>query len=75
MTETEARDLLLKDGFDALEPWAALQNWEAAPGGWRVVPTLEGWRLRIAIAGARQLCVTAVAPGGDPAVWMVPYKR
>lgn len=73
MTEAEVRAALAGfDGVGGLERWIADQRWEAAPRGWAVAGTLQGWRFRLEPApeGVR---VAAFAPGpGAPAVWMVP---
>jgi hypothetical protein len=44
------------------------------PCGWQV-SGLHGWRFRIEVAGAGRLRVMANTPGGDPCVWLVPYRR
>jgi hypothetical protein len=75
MIEAEARKLLLKAGYDALDAWIATQPWTFMPGGWRAVPSFQGWLFRVEVAGAERLRITADAPGGIPAVWEVPYRR
>jgi hypothetical protein len=75
MTEAEARRLLRRcDDPGGLEVWIVGQPWEAVPGGWRVIPDLEGWRFRLeTIPGG--LRVSASMPGALPAVWTVTTPR
>jgi len=75
MTETEARTLLLSAGYKHLDPWIAEQPWRPMLGGWQVMPALQGWRYHLEVAGAGRLRITAIAPGGDPVVWVVPFRR
>jgi hypothetical protein len=71
MIETDAHVLLREcGGFGGLEAWIASRRWKAMPGGWTVSGELQGWQFRLdVIAGG--LRVSASAPGGDPAVWVV----
>jgi hypothetical protein len=41
-----------------------------APGGWIVGGELQGWQFRIGVVAAG-LRISASAPGGDPAVWVI----
>jgi hypothetical protein len=71
MTEADAR-VLLRDcgGFGGLEAWIAGRRWKAAPGGWVVTGELQGWQFRLDVIPAG-LRITASAPGGGPAVWVI----
>ena len=72
MTEAAAR-VLLRDcgGFGGLEAsWIAGRRWRAVPGGWIVTGELQGWQFWLGIIPAG-LHISASAPGGDPAVWVV----
>jgi hypothetical protein len=53
-----------------LEPWIAAQPWRPAPGGWQLSRALDGWRFRLQPI-EDGLRVTAGAPGGAPAVWLL----
>jgi hypothetical protein len=71
MTETDARVLLCGwPGVGGLEAWIAGRRWKAEPGGWIVTGELEGrqFRVDVVVGGLR---ISASAPGGDPAVWVV----
>jgi hypothetical protein len=74
MTEAEARTLLIKAGYEDLDPWIATQPWQPTPTGWWVVPAQRGWFFRVEVAGAGRLRITANTAGGAPTVWMVPRK-
>jgi hypothetical protein len=53
-----------------LKAWIAGRRWKAVPGGWTVTGELQGWQFRLdIITGGLQ--ITASAPGGAPAVWIV----
>ena len=69
--EGEARQLLRDcGGFGGLEAWIAGRPGKAAPGGWTVTGELQGWQVRLDVIPAG-LRISASAPGGDPAVWVV----
>jgi hypothetical protein len=71
MTETEARQMLRDcGGFGGLEAWIAGRRWKVAPGGWTVTGDLQGWQFRLEVLAAG-LQISASAPGGDPAVWVI----
>jgi hypothetical protein len=67
MTGSAWRDC---SGFGDLEAWIASRRWKTAPGGWIVSGELQGWQLRLDVV-AGGLRISASAPGGDPAVWVV----
>ena len=71
MTEAEAREFLRRcDGVGGLEAWIAGRRWSTAPDGWTVTGELQGWQFRLDVIPAG-LRISASAPGGDPAVWVV----
>jgi hypothetical protein len=71
MTEEEARDLLRRHGSrDGLEVLLADQPWREAPGGWEIVPALQGWRFRLEPT-AKGVRIEAGEPGSSPAVWVI----
>jgi hypothetical protein len=72
MTEAEARRLLRDwPGIGGLEAWIAERRWKAIPGGWEVLPDLQGWRFKLEVVSGG-IRVSAAAPGpGEPAVWIV----
>ena len=76
MTEAEARRLLRRcDDPGELEAWIMGQPWEAVPGGWRVIPDLQGWRFHLAtIPDGLRIFTSAPGPG-EPAVWTVTTRR
>jgi hypothetical protein len=72
VTEDQAHAALAAlDGLGGLEHWIAEQRWQAVQGGWTVPGESQGWRFRLEVVpgGVR---VVASAPGGEPAVWLVP---
>jgi hypothetical protein len=71
MTKAEAR-ALQRDcgGFGGIKAWIAGRRWNTAPGGWIVTGELQGWQFWLGIIPAG-LHISASAPGGDPAVWVV----
>ena len=71
MTEADARALLHNcSELDSLEAWIAGRRWKPAPAGWTVTDELQGWHFRLVVIPAG-LRISASAPGGDPAVWVV----
>jgi hypothetical protein len=50
-------------GVGGLEAWMAEEDWEPAPGGWKVISELQGGRFRIEVVGDELRLV-----GGPPGV-------
>ena len=73
MTETEARAILRRRGYDDFEPWLASQRWQVSLRGWHLTG-LQGCRFDIAVTSDGRLRITARPAGGDQEVWFVPYK-
>ena len=69
--EAEARRLLRDcEGLGGVEAWIAWQRWQAVPGGWRVIPDLQGWRFRLEVM-PEGLRVTEGEPGAGGPAWVV----
>ena len=54
-------------GLEVIEGWIAEQPWQVAPGGWAVIPELQGWHLRVEVI-AQGLRISAGEPSALPAV-------